>query len=354
LKNKIIKYIKDWVYAIIIAFSIAWIIRTFVIQGFFIPSQSMDPTLQSGDFIFISKFHYGARMPITPIALPFMHQNMPFSQNRKAYWDKVQLPYFRFSGFSEVKRNDVLVFNYPMEEERPVDKRSYYVKRCIGLPGDRLEIKAKQVYINGLLHEESENLQINRKLRASRELGPEWMDSVGISEGGKLSNLNDYLFPLSDTLASKLAQLPYIFDIEPMISKEGEFHSHIFPHNQILTNNADYFNPVLTPYKGYQIRINDTTIALYGRIINLYENHELSYAAGEAYIDNVLSTHYTFDMNYYFVMGDNRDQSADSRFWGFVPENHIVGKALFIGFSYNKFASQKLKIRWDRFFKKIR
>jgi len=348
------KELKDWTIAIFIAFSIAWFIRIFVVQGFFIPSQSMEPTLQSGDFIFISKYSYGARMPITPIAIPFMHQNMPFSSYRKAYWDKVQFPYLRTSGFAEVKRNDVMVFNYPMETERPIDKRSYYVKRCIGLPGDTLKIVAKKVYINGERHKEEADLLINRKVRSSIELTPEWMDSVGISEGGKLSNLNDYLFPLTDSMTNDLRMLEYIYDVDPIISKKGEFHAHVFPNTEILAFNADHFGPVIVPHKGMNVLFNDTTIALYGRIIEVYEKQKLSYAAGEAYIDGVAVDSYTFEMDYFFVLGDNRDQSADSRFWGFVPENHLVGKALFIGFSYNKFAAQKLKIRWDRFFKSIK
>jgi signal peptidase I len=348
------KHIKEWTVAIAIAMLIAGFIRIFLLQGFFVPSQSMEPSLMAGDFIFISKYHYGARMPITPLSIPFMHQNMPFTQNRKAYSEAIQLPYYRFWGFSEIKRHDVLVFNYPMESERPIDKRSYYVKRCIALPGETLEIVGKKVHINQQWIKEPVQVQINRKLRSSKELDEVWMDSVGISEGGKLSNLNDYLFPLTDTLSAQLSKTNYITGIEPLMSKKGDYQSHIFPHNELLPFNTDYFGPVITPFAGMEIKLNDTTSSLYKRIIETYEEHEFSYAGGHFYIDGKQQESYIFQHNYYFVLGDNRDQSADSRFWGFVPESHIVGKAIFIGFSYNKFSDETLKIRWNRVFKSIK
>lgn len=347
------KQLKEWTMALLIAVLIAGFIRLFLLQGFFIPSQSMEPTLQAGDFIFISKYHYRARLPMTPIAIPFMHQNMPFSKSKKAYWEGIKLPYFRLPGLSKIKRNDVIVFNYPMESDRPVDKRSYYVKRCVGLPGEKIEIVDKKIYIHDTLMNETAEIQINRKLRSSRELNPEWMDSLGITEGGKLSNLNDYLFPLTDSMAEKLRRMNYIFDIQPLISKKGDFQAHIFPHNELFPFNTDFFGPVVIPAKGMKIKLNDTTIVLYRRIIEEYEHRELKWAGHQASIDGQLTDEYTFEMDYYFVMGDNRDQSADSRFWGFVPENHIVGKAFFVGFSYNRFSPGGFKIRWNRFFKKI-
>ncbi|MFN4123897.1 MAG: signal peptidase I [Flavobacteriales bacterium] len=353
MKKIMLKQLREWTLALFIAVLIAGMIRIFILQGFFIPSQSMEPTLQAGDFIFISKYHYGARIPMTPIAMPFMHQTLPFSKSRKAYWDGITLPYFRLPGFTEIKRNDVLVFNYPMENERPVDKRSYYVKRCVGLPGELIEVVAKRIRINDSLMHEKAQIQINRKLRSSKELDPAWMDSLGITEGGKLSNLNDYLFPLTDTLTEQLRKTNYIFDVQPLISKKGDFHAHVFPNEEILPYNADFFGPVLIPFKGMKVKLNDTTVALYRRIIETYEKHDLKWAGKQASIDGNLTDEYTFEMDYYFVLGDNRDQSADSRFWGFVPENHIVGKALFVGFSYNKFSPNGLKIRWNRIFSRI-
>lgn len=346
-------HIKEWAKAFFWAFLVAWIIRTFLIQGAFIPTQSMEKTLFPGDFVLISKLSYGPRLPITPLAIPFMHQHMPFTLDVPSYLDWIEFPYYRFPGLNEPQHGDVMVFNYPREDDRPVDKRTYYVKRIIGLPGDTIEIIDKQVHVNGIIESMSPALQHLHRIRATEQLPQEWLDSLSISEGGLVSNLNDYEFPLTDSLAHYLSKQTRISNINLKIEKADNFHPHIFPYNAHYKWNTDQYGPIITPQKGNTVVLNDTTIHLYQRIIESYENHLLETAGGKIYIDGIETNSYTFKMNYFFVMGDNRDNSADSRYWGFVPENHVVGKVVITFFSYDIFKPVKDKIRWSRIFKKV-
>ncbi len=346
----IIHHLKDWLKAFFWAFFVIWIIRTFLIQGAFIPTQSMEKSLLSGDFIFISKWQYGARTPITPLAIPFMHQTMPFSESKPAYSDLIHLPYFRLPGFSDIKREDVLVFNYPMELERPIDKRTFYVKRCIGLPGDTLEIFAKQVIINGDTLNNLPSYQFVRKLKSTKALSQEWIDSMGISEGGLVSNMLDYEFPLTDSLTRAILHDSTVYGIQMRLDKRKEYQAYIFPHSRKFQFNNDYWGPVIIPAKGATIQLNDSNIILYERVIRDFEENELQITGGRIYINGEEKNEYTFKYNYYFGMGDNRDFSADSRSWGFIPETHIIGKGWMTFFSYE---SDK-GIRWNRLFKMIR
>jgi signal peptidase I len=349
MKN-LMKHLKDWSKAFLWAFLVAWTIRTFFIQGAFIPTQSMEKSLLPGDFIFISKVSYGPRMPITPLAVPFMHQNLPFTDNTPAYLDWLELPYWRI-GSIDVERNDVVVFNYPMELDRPIDKRTLYVKRCVALPGDELKIWSKRVFINGKSMPVSTDMQFTRHIKSSEPIPQRLLDSLGITEGGLVSNINDYEFPLNDSTANFLGTLSTVSNVTMRMESEGDYQAHIFPHNRFFAFNNDFWGPVLVPQKGTSVQLNDTNIVLYERIIREYEGHTLERAGGKIYIDKKESKSYTFEMNYYFMMGDNRDNSADSRAWGFVPENHISGKAWMVFFSHDPNTSE---IRWKRMFSFIR
>jgi len=354
LAKKIKLTIKEWLKAFAWAFLVAWIIRTFFLQGAFIPSQSMEKTLLAGDFVFISKMHYGARLPITPIALPFMHQNMPFTENKPAYLDWIEMPYFRFPGFSEIKRKDCIVFNYPLEYERPVDKRTYFVKRCIALPGETLSIFQKIIIINKFdtIPFKAE-YQFIRHIKSSQSLPQIWLDSLGVSEGGLVSNMLDYELSMTDSLARYIEGMPFIQSVNLKLEKENDFQSHIFPHNRNYSFNNDFWGPVYVPQKDVKININDTNIVLYERCIRNYEGNKLEIVGGKIMINGKEENTYTFKYNYYFVMGDNRDNSADSRSWGFVPENHIIGKAWIIFFSQDNSKKWYDKIRWKRIFNVI-
>lgn len=347
--KSILKQIKDWLKAFLWAFLFIWVIRTFFIQGAFIPTQSMEKSLLAGDFIFISKWQYGARTPITPLAMPFLHQNMPFGSSKPAYSKLIQLPYFRLPGSSHVKREDVIVFNYPMELELPIDKRTYYVKRCIGLPGDTLKIFAKRVIVNHdtLLHKPT--YQFVRKVKAKKLLNQEWLDSLNVTEGGLVSNMLDYEFPLTDTLTRVFARNQAVYAVQTRIDKMNDYQAYIYPHSKKFKFNNDYWGPVIIPAKDWEIELNDSTIILYERVIRDYEGNDLDQAGGKFYINGEEVSSYKFKHNYYFGMGDNRDYSADSRSWGFISETHIIGKAWVTFFSYDR----KGEVRWDRLFKAV-
>lgn len=352
MKN-LLRHIKEWVKAFLYAFIAAWIVRSFLIQGAFIPTQSMEKTLFPGDFIFISKLSYGARTPITPIAVPFMHQYMPFSNSIPAYLDWISLPYLRLPGLSDIKRNDVIVFNYPLDVERPIDKRTFYVKRCIGLPGDTLQIIEKKIVINGDTLPENTEFQFVRKVKATKALQQEWLDSLGITEGGLVSNMLDYEFPLTDSLVKIFAAHPSVHAIQTKTEKEADYHAYIFPHSRLYPFNNDFWGPVIIPKKDATIQLNDSNIVLFERIIRDYENNDLRITGGNIYINGIQKSNYTFKYNYYFGMGDNRDFSADSRSWGFIPETHVIGKAWITFFSYKQVNGGNHGIRWDRVFKSI-
>lgn len=340
------KHLKDWSKAFLWAFLVAWVIRTFFIQGAFIPTQSMEKSLLPGDFIFISKLSYGPRMPITPLAVPFMHQNLPFTEHTPAYLDWISVPYTRL-GSIDVERNDVVVFNYPMELDRPIDKRTLYVKRCVALPGDTLKIWSKRVFVNGKPMPVLPEMQFTRHIKASAPIPQSLLDSLGITDGGLVSNIHDYEFPLNDSLADFFGRLSTVSEVSMRMEREGDFQAHFFPHHRNFPFNNDFWGPVVIPKKDITIQLNDSNVVLYERIIREYEGHSLDRAGGKIYIDKQEVTQYTFEMNYYFMMGDNRDNSADSRSWGFVPEDHISGKAWMIFFSHDPVTSD---IRWKRMF----
>ncbi len=347
------KHLKEWGKAFLYAFLVAWLVRTLVIQGAFIPSQSMERTLLPGDFVFINKWSYGPRMPITPVAIPFMHQNMPFSESMPAYLDWIKLPYWRISGFGDIERQDVVVFNYPMEQERPVDKRTYFVKRCVALPGDTLSIVAKQIFINGDSLKQAGEYQFIRRVKCSNALDQAWLDSLNVTEGGLVSNMLDYEFPMSDSLAKTFSKHPFVHSMTIRMEPEGEYQAYIFPHSRSYPWNNDFWGPMVVPAEGKTVQLNDSNIVLYERIIRDYEHNKLSVAGGKIMINEAVVTQYTFKQDYYFMMGDNRDYSADSRSWGFVPRDHVIGKAWLIFFSYNAYSSGASHIRWNRIFRLI-
>ena len=347
--KKVRKHVSDWLKAFLWAFLVAWILRTFVIQGAFIPTGSMDRTLLAGDFVFMTKFNYGPRLPITPLAFPFMHQHLPFTHTIPSYLSWIRLPYFRL-GSCSIAPGDVVVFNYPLDDEHPVDKRTLYIKRCVAGPGDSIEIREKQVYRNGSFVTGLPSMQYTRHVKAASQLKQEWLDSLGIRDGGLVSNIFDYEFPLTDSMAAFLGKQPMISQVGLRLESKGNYQSHIFPHHSAYPFNNDFWGPVIIPKEGKTVTLNDTSIVLYERIIRDFERHDVEKKEGKILIDGKPANAYTFEMNYYFVLGDNRDNSVDSRYWGFVPEDHIVGKAWRIFFSHDPNNSN---IRWNRIFQLI-
>jgi signal peptidase I len=344
---------REWTEAIIFAVVAATLIRSFFIEAYTIPTPSMERSLLVGDFLFVSKVNYGPRVPMTPIAFPFAHHTMPLI-GTKAYWDGLELPYYRLPGLSEVKKGDVVVFNYPMEADspffRPVDKRENYIKRCQGTPGDTLSVVNAQVYVNGKAAPNPPGEQIDYNLTTDgTDLNPQVLQDLGITyyEG----NPNP---TMTAGAAATLKGYSNIKSVAPMVQAKGMADEQVFPQDTHFKWNADNYGPIIIPKKGWTVKLDSLTIPLYKRAIEVYEHNKVTVISpNEIEINGVKADSYTFKMNYYWMMGDNRHDSLDSRFWGFVPEDHIVGKALFIWMSWDDNASFLGKIRWSRILRGI-
>ncbi len=268
---KALSYINKAVKIFFLAF-IAWLVlHLFFFQVLYVDSGSMQNSLFEGDYIVVNKLAYGARLPITPLSLPF--------SNSTSYLNWIHLPYIRIPGYSQIKRNDVIVFNLPTDDKVPVDERELYIKRCIALPGDTMRIDSGRIFIN-------------KKLQT--ETGTQ----------------------------TKIA-----------VSAKNFYNPNFFPNNPRFHWNLDYFGPITIPKKGDSVKLTIDNLDLYRRIIEKYENNKLEIKGLNIYINSKLSSSYTFKMNYYFTLGDNRHNSIDSRYWGFVPEDHIVGRASMIVYS---------------------
>ena len=355
---------REWADAIIFAVIAATLIRTLFIEAYTIPTPSMERSLLVGDFLFVSKVNYGARTPMTPIAFPFAHHTMPIL-GTKAYWDGVKLPYYRLPGLSDVKKGDVVVFNYPMEADspyyRPVDKRENYIKRCQGTPGDTVSLVDAQVYVNGKAAPNPPGEQTDYTVTTNgMEMNPQILEDLNVS------NYENIPFPtMTKDAVAKLKSFSNVKSVTPNIKPRGvaDPFNAVFPaaypkyalspQNGAFNWNVDNYGPIIVPKKGWTIKLDSLTMPLYGRAIEVYENNKVQIVGKDVMINGKKADSYTFKMNYYWMMGDNRHDSADSRYWGFVPEDHIVGKALFIWMSWDDNASFFKKIRWSRIFRGI-
>jgi signal peptidase I len=347
---------REWTDAIIFAVIAATLIRTLFIEAYTIPTPSMESSLLVGDFLFVSKVNYGARIPMTPIAFPFAHHTMPII-GTKAYWDGIKLPYYRLPGLSDVKKGDVVVFNYPMEADspylRPVDKRENYIKRCQGTPGDTLSLTDAQVYINGKaaitpVHGETSYMVQTDGM----ELNPQIIEDLHLSDIQQMTN-TDYMMNMTAQSAATLRTYSNIKAVKANNSLKGVYDPEVYPHDPHYKWNVDNYGPIIIPKKGWTVKLDSLTLPIYKRAITVYENNKLELKGNDIYINGQKTNEYTFKMNYYWMMGDNRHNSLDSRFWGFVPEDHIVGKALFVWMSWDDNASFAHKIRWSRLFRGI-
>ncbi len=373
---------REWIEAALFAVVAATLIRTFIFEAFVIPSASMEKTLLINDFIFVSKISYGPRIPNTPLAWPFTHHTLPFTKNIKPFSTAVQWPYTRLPGFGSIQRNDVVVFNYPCGDTvlktiagddedyytnmrslgaayvhknypapviRPVDKRENWIKRCIAIPGDTLQIIDGIVYIN---HEATASpahfeARYYVTMPDKKELTDSMRDVLGtdhIQRATRDSGMFIYNLTTAniDTLKAMGATVErYVYD--------AFADSRVFPFDtKHYEWNEDCFGPLYIPRKGATVKLDTLTLPFYSRIITTYEHNTLHVANGKIYINNQETTTYTFKMNYYWMMGDNRRESMDSRFWGYVPEDHIVGKAWIIWMSIHHH-----RIRWGRLFSAI-
>lgn len=344
---------REWSEAITFAIIAATLIRTFGIESYTIPTSSMEKTMRIGDFLFVSKVNYGPRMPMTAFSVPLVHNQIPVL-GAPSFVEILQLPYFRIPGFSKVKRDDIVVFNYPMDTDLPVDKRTNYIKRCVGLPGDSLELRDAQLYVNGspqVFPDRSEPqlsymVQTNGKGMFSKS----YLEDLDITEGGQRSQ-TEFVFLLTREKADQLQGLSYVQSVTPLIQPRGEGRDMMFPENGNQPWNTDQYGPIYVPKAGATVALNEATLPFYERIIQVYEGHILETDGDEIRIDGEATDSYTFDMNYYWMMGDNRHNSLDSRFWGYVPEDHVVGRASFIWMSFDAQKSSLLdRFRKDRIF----
>lgn len=399
--------IVEWTDALIFAVVAATLIRMFFFEAYTIPTSSMEKSMLVGDYLFVSKVAYGPKLPNTPLAVPFTHHTLPFTQKTKAYSEAIKWPYKRIAGTTTVKRNDIVVFNFPAGDtvvvgldnpdyysqirsnargyrqseasrgikmsqkeaenqirklmwerfdivSRPVDKRENYIKRGVGMPGDVLELKEGQLYVNGTMADNPENLQYDYIVRTNgTPLNKMKLQELGIAfdDMGMISAAEYYL-PLTQEMVGKLQKFPNVTSITRSLATGVD--PDIFPFSpENYPWNVDNFGPLYVPKKGDKVELNGKTLPLYERIIQAYEGNKLEVRDSVIYINGQQADSYTFGMDYYWMMGDNRHRSADSRYWGFVPEDHIVGKAYFIWLSLDKDKSFLSKIRWNRMFRFI-
>lgn len=415
----------SWVDAIVFALIAVYFINTYLFQNYQIPTSSLEKSLLVGDFLFVSKASYGPRVPNTPLSFPLVQHTFPVI-NTKSFIENPQWDYKRLKGFDQIERNDIVVFNFPTGDTvavnkqnpdyyiscydegyaylkmkaprleptvdacmsagriivrekktdygeivyRPVDRRENYVKRCVGLPGDMLEIRNNVIYINGKPEDNIPGVQFNYYIQTDgKRLSGEALTRLGISKADRHlmdpqyeANIMLYLgldpqypaykFPLTKEMLEKIEKLPGVtkVKIEPY-----EFGGQVFPLGASADWNRDNFGPLYIPRKGSVLKLSAYNLPMYERIIRVYEHNSLEVKDGKFFINGEETRYYTFKMDYYWMMGDNRHNSADSRYWGFVPEDHVVGRPVLVWLSLDK--DKGLfdgKIRFNRFFKDAR
>ncbi|MBQ8500913.1 MAG: signal peptidase I [Bacteroides sp.] len=415
-KNQGVKTVMGWVDAIVFALVAVYFVNLYVFQNYQIPTSSLEKSLLVGDFLYVSKMSYGPRVPNTPLSMPLTQHTMPWGGKSYIEWPKWE--YKRVPGFGRVKRNDIVVFNFPAGDtvalnnqaedfyriayregrrlfpkpvnmdslsrkqqrsiydlyyaagrkqiltnpqlfgkvvSRPVDRRENYVKRCIGLPGDTLQIVDGQVYIDGQLQENPENMQQNYYVQTTGPYIPENIfRELGISNDDQALIANDptpiYYLPLTKKMYDALNGNKKL--ISSITKVPDTLVEQMYPMNLYTRWTTDNYGPIWIPKKGETITLTDDNLPIYERCITAYEGNRLEVKEDGFYINGEKTDQYTFGMDYYWMMGDNRDNSADSRFWGFVPEDHVVGKPIVVWLSLDKDRGWlDGKIRWNRLFK---
>ena len=342
---------REWVDAIVFAVVAATLIRWLFLEAYVIPTGSMERTLLVGDYLFVSKMHYGARTPQTPLQVPLTHQKI-WGTEIPSYLEWLQLPMYRLPGFQEVERGDVVVFNVPEELQYPVDLRTNYIKRAVGVPGDVLEIRDHQVFTNGKSASNPADMQYSYLIRADNIPNERFFLKYQIYDAKQ--HPEGLVVNLSEEMAAEIKTLPFIKDVELLKREAGVKEPGVLPEAAEFAWNVDNFGPLIVPAEGMTIPLSEENIAKYYHTIKYHEGHEeVQLKGGQVFIGGQEVNDYTFKQDYYFMMGDNRHDSYDSRFWGFVPEDHIVGKALFIWMSVDHNQSFLHKIRWNRLFNLI-
>jgi len=407
--------IGEWISSIIFAVILATIVHTYFIQPYIIPTGSLEKSLLVGDFLFVSKFHYGARVPQTAVSFPMVHDTI-IGTGIRSYLKKPQIPYLRIPGFQKIKRNEIVTFSWPADTVRqffvkekgvkkPIDKKSNYVKRCVAIPSDTLEIKNGIIFINGkksIMPYRAKPI-FNYSVYNQNGISTSKLSSSGIKiqrkfrikdiTQQKLNQMRPYILRLVDnnpnnfTIITDFKGIPYdvrssgrivmteitekemdvflteqeaeilkksrlIDSITRNFNKIKSYNTQFFPNDIRFNWNEDNFGPIIIPKKGEKIKLNSINLPIYKKLIRDYEKNSLDLKNGSIFINNIKTEHYIFKQNYYWMMGDNRYKSEDSRSWGFVPEDHIVGKPVFIWMSIEGINDgfKNWKIRWNRVF----
>lgn len=356
---------REWFNSITFAVVAATLIRWTTVEAFVIPTPSMEDSALVGDFLFVSKFHYGTRTTSAPIQVPLTHQKI-WGTDIPSYTDWIELPTYRLPGISEVKKGDVVVFNVPAIEmnegiHHPITLKNNYVKRCVAVAGDKIEIREREVFVNGELLARPSGMKWSYIVVATEQISKKNIRRLGLSSDDYFYlGLNGeqkamYRMLLTEDQHAKVRETSYIRSTMPDRMQSDSPESDIFPSSKYSRWNGDNYGPLVIPKKGMTIAVNDSTMGLYGETIRLYEHHANVVAEnGRLMIGGREYQKYTFKQDYYFMMGDNRNNSLDSRYWGFVPYDHIVGKALFVWMSIDQEADFLHKVRWSRLFSRIK
>lgn len=409
------RFIMGWVDAIVFALVAVYFINLFFFQNFVIPSSSLEKSLLTGDYLFVSKLSYGPRIPQTPLTMPLTQHTMPVL-NIKSYIEVPHWDYRRVKGLGNVQLNDIVVFNYPSGDSlvneqrwaaadyyqmvysygkqlydqanppvnldsmtllqqrdyfayiyalgrayivqnpneygdiisRPTDRRENYVKRCVGLPGQTLQIKNRIIYLDGKPNKELDNVQYTYYVKLKNMLPEELLTELGITQEDLQSLNTSGVMPLTAKAAKALAARKDL--VESVKLNTDAPTGDLYPLNANTGWTRDNYGPIWIPKKGATVKLSLANLPLYERPIRVYENNKLEVRNGQIYINDKPANSYTFKMDYYWMMGDNRHNSADSRYWGFVPEDHVVGKPIFIWWSHDVDHPGFKGIRWKRLF----
>ena len=401
--NKVV----EWIDALIFAVVAVTLINIFLFQNYKIPTGSMEKTLQIGDHLFVSKLKYGPKIPNTPLSFPFAQHTMPLTEKTKSYVEWIKFPYKRLKGITRIKNDDIVVLNFPEGDTvlvqdqarsyhmivrrhaeylqeldnysgsekrsfdhyvdaarkqilrdyeitvRPVDRRDNYIKRCVALPGDSLRIINTQIYVNGKPQANFPNIQFRYLVRTDgSRINIRTLEKYDIyrSDVTDLGNGN-FEIPMIPANAEEFEKFGNVLSVQKRIRPEGVYDSDVFPHNSRYQWNMDNFGTLWIPKKGVTVKLDTTNICFYERIITAYEGNKLKIQGADFFINDEKTDSYTFKMDYYWMMGDNRHDSLDSRFWGFVPEDHIVGAPRFVWLSLNKEKSLPMNIRLRKMFR---
>ena len=399
----------EWLDALIFAVIAVTLINIFLFQNYKIPTGSMEKSLLIGDHLYVSKVAYGPRIPNTPIAFPFSQHTLPLTKKTKSYVEWIKLPYKRLAGFGKIKRDDVVVFNFPAGDTvviqnqttsyysiirdsammykqmdkyyhkpiksdkeyysiarkhiwdrfdivvRPVDRRDNYIKRCVAIPGDTLRIVNSQVIVNGKPEKKIPGVQFYYYIivKSGATISERVLDRIGVTDYQRIPGTPHLLAPLTAAEVEKISNFNNVLEVR----KDPRFDTYdyqLFPHDTTYKWTLDNYGPIYVPKKGETVTLDSSNMPFLTRIIGYYEKNKLEVKDGKIFINGNQTNTYTFKMNYYWMMGDNRHSSLDSRFWGFVPEDHVVGKPKFVWLSIDKNKTFLKKIRWNRMFMVIK